>query len=48
MTDFNDEILPDTRPLILRLVEKRAGIEVQHSGLSGAGAGGRHPFRLPE
>ena len=30
MTDFNDEILPDTRPLILRLVEKRAGIEVKN------------------
>ena len=27
---------------------KRAGIEVQHSGLFGAGPGGRHPVRVPE
>lgn len=30
MTDFNDETLPDRRPLILRLVEKRAGIEAKN------------------
>lgn len=30
MTDFNDETLPDRRPLILRLIEKRAGIEAKN------------------